>query len=145
MKKLVFTMVLLLGFTAFAQTGNRKGMKDLTPQQMATLQTKKMTLALDLTDAQQAQIQKLNLENATARVERRKEIQAKRESGEIKPLSSEQRYELRVAHLDHQIAQRQQLQKILSKEQFIIWNKINTKRKSHRMAKAKKARHARRH
>ena len=38
--------------------------KDFTPKEVAELQTKKMTLLLDLTKTQQKEIQKLNLANA---------------------------------------------------------------------------------
>ena len=48
----------------------RKGPKmDMTAEQMATLQTKHMTLALDLTEDQLNQIYKINLEKKNGRGE----------------------------------------------------------------------------
>lgn len=66
----------------------RKGHKmDMTAEQMATLQTKHMTLALDLTEDQQNQIYKINLEKAQFGKEKWAEAKAARESGEWeKPL-----------------------------------------------------------
>ncbi|WP_026810463.1 DUF4890 domain-containing protein [Arenibacter latericius] len=137
MKKLIFTVLLMIGFTAFAQNDHRKGMMDMSPEQVATLQTKKMTLALGLNDAQQAQIQKLNVENATLRMEKMKEMRAKKESGEMKKLTSEERYALRNERLDHQIAQNQQLQKILTKDQFEKWESLKADRMHKRKGRSK--------
>lgn len=137
MKKIVFTLVLMISITALAQTGHRNGMREMTPEQIADLQTKKMTLALDLTEAQQAQIRKLNLENANLRNNKIRERNAKKESGERKALTSEERYALKTARLDHQIAQKKELQKILSKEQFEKWERTRGDKTSHRKGKRK--------
>ncbi|MCM4167041.1 hypothetical protein KCTC52924_01898 [Arenibacter antarcticus] len=145
MRKLFFTIVLMIGFTAMAQTGHRKGMKDWSPEKIASLQTKQMTLALDLTDAQQTQIQKMNLENATSRMERIKEMKAKKENGEGKTFTSEERYAYKAARLDHQIAQKEQLQKILSKEQLEKWENKKKERMSHREGKGKGSHRAKTH
>ena len=69
MKKVLVTTVLLIGMLGYSQRGpqfnsEQRGMKDMTPEQIAILKTKKMTLALDLSTAQQKEIQKVNLENA---------------------------------------------------------------------------------
>lgn len=137
MKKLVLLVVLAIGISATAQKseherGHRGDMKDMSPEQMATLQTKQMTLALDLTDAQQKQIQSSNLENAMNRAEKMKEMKAKRESGEAKKLTSEERYSMKTAMLDHQIAQKENMKKILNKEQYEKWEKMKMHRKGHR-------------
>ncbi|WP_157373930.1 DUF4890 domain-containing protein [Arenibacter certesii] len=137
MRKLTFTILLMIGFTAFAQNDHRKGMKDMSPEHMATLQTKQMTLSLGLNDTQQAQIQKLNVENATLRMEKVKEMRAKKENGEMKKPTSEERYALKNERLDHQIAQKQQLQKILTKEQFEKWESTKADRMSKRKGRSK--------
>ncbi len=49
MKKVILLVALMVGFTAMAQKGERghKGdFKNMSAEQMATLQTKKMTLGL---------------------------------------------------------------------------------------------------
>lgn len=133
MKKLILLVVLMAGITAIAQKpererGHRGDMGNMTPEQMATLQTKQMTLALDLTDAQQKQIQSLNLENATARSAKREEMKAKKESGEAKKMTSEERYAMQTARLDHQIAQKEKMKKILNTEQYEKWEAMKKDR-----------------
>ncbi|MCK0191603.1 hypothetical protein [Arenibacter sp. F20364] len=145
MKKIVVLIVLMAGITAIAQKPeherpHRGDMSDMTPEQMATLQTKQMTLALDLTDAQQKQIQSLNLENAMARSEKMKEMKAKKESGEAKKLTSEERYALKTARLDHQIAQKEKMKKILNTEQYEKWEAMKKDRKGHRRGRGHKER-----
>ncbi|SMG50394.1 hypothetical protein [Arenibacter troitsensis] len=137
MKKLIVLMVLMAGITAMAQKpererGDRGNMRDMTPEQIATLQTKQMTLALDLTDAQQKEIQSINLENAVKRSEKMNEMKARKESGEAKKLTSEERYAMKTAMLDHQIAQKEKMKKILNKEQYMKWEKMKDNRESRR-------------
>jgi hypothetical protein len=137
MKKLIVFAVLMAGVTAMAQTperskGDRNPMKDMTPEQMATLQTKHMALALDLTDAQQKEMQSLNLENALKRSEKIKEMRARKENGEIKKPTSEERYAMKIAMLDHQIAQKEKLRNILNKEQYEKWERMKKSREDHR-------------
>ena len=137
MKKLVVLVVLMAGITAMAQKpererGHRGDMKDMSPEQIATLQTKQMTLALDLTDAQQKEVQSLNLENAVKRSEKMNEMKARKESGEAKKLTSEERYAMKTAMLDHQIAQKEKMKKILNKEQYEKWEKMKKNREGNR-------------
>ncbi|RTE54201.1 hypothetical protein EHW67_03270 [Arenibacter aquaticus] len=129
MRKLVVLFAVMVGVVATAQRrGHEKGepgnMKDLTLEQMATLQTKRMTLALDLTDSQQKQIQSVNLENAAHRMEKMDEMKERRESGERKKLSTEERYSMQIAMLDRQIAQKAKMKQILNKDQYAKWEKL---------------------
>lgn len=140
MKKLIVLMVLMAGITAMAQKpererGDRGDIRDMTPEQIATLQTKQMTLALDLTDAQQKEIQSINLENAVKRSEKMNEMKARKESGEAKKLTSEERYAMKTAMLDHQIAQKEKMKKILNKEQYMKWEKMKDNRESRRKSR----------
>src|SRR5690606_4562709 len=137
MKKLIVLAVLMAGVTAMAQTpernrGDRNPMKHMTPEQMATLQTKQMTLALDLTEAQQKEMQGLNLENAVKRSEKMNGMRAKKESGELKKPTSEERYNMKIAMLDHQIAQKEKMRNILNKEQYVKWEKMKKTREDYR-------------
>ena len=126
-------MFTIASLTAMAQEGPERGPRDgkdqLTPEQMATLQTKKMTLALDLSSAQQKQIQEFHLENAMLRKEQMEAVKGKR-----KDLSSEERYALQNKHLDHKIAQKEKMKKILNEDQFSKWEK----EMSHRNHKGRK-------
>lgn len=140
MKKLIVLVVLMAGITAIGQKTERErghsgDMKNMSPEQVATLQTKKMTLALDLSDDQQKQIQSLNLNNAKNRAEKMQEMKAKRESGEAKKLTSDERYALKTDMLDHQIAQKEKIKKILNKDQYEKWEKMKNRREGHRKAK----------
>lgn len=136
MKNVALVVMLLVGMTAMAQKGkdNRRGaMKDLTPEQVATLQTKQMTLALDLSQAQQSKIQAMNLENAKLRKTKMEERKAARKEGDAKRPTSEERYAMKNEMLDHQIAQKAAMKKILSEDQFEKWSKMkHTKRKGFR-------------
>lgn len=137
MKKVILLGLLMIGFIGLAQ--NEKGgqrhrgnIEDLSPEQMATLQTKKMTLTLDLSEAQQKQLQKINLQHANKRMERMKEMKAKEESGERSKPTSEERYTMQAARLDQQIAHKAELKQVLSKEQFEKWEKMEHRRGQHK-------------
>ncbi|WP_175455377.1 hypothetical protein [Pricia antarctica] len=108
------------------------GLNLMTPDQTATLRTKKMTLALDLTEVQQKQIQTLNLENAKTRessMEKRKSI---KENGESKKPTPEERYAMKNERLDRMIAQKAEMKDILSTEQYGKWEKMVQRRGKHR-------------
>ena len=135
MKKTIIGLLLLVGMTSVAQKkGNdhRRTMKDLTPEQVAILRTKKMTLTLDLSLSQQKQIQSLTLENAKFHKTKMAERRNKRKSDVVKKLSSEDFFVLQNERLDYQIAQKTKIKGILTKEQFFKWEKANSyKRKQH--------------
>lgn len=135
MKKTLVLVMLLAGATVMAQEGRKKHhrevMKDLTPEQIATLHTKKMTLALDLSDTQQKQVQVLSLENAKLRKAKMEERKARKESGESKKPTPEERYELQLERLDNQIAHKAEMKAILSPEQYEKWEKLHFHKRKH--------------
>lgn len=110
MRKLVFSLIVLMTFSTQAQ----KKM-DLTPQQAATLHTKEMTLHLELTEQQQKQVYAVAEEGA----KQREAMKAKRK--EKKEMSSEQRYEAKLARLDRQIEMQGKMKNILNESQFDQW------------------------
>lgn len=125
MKRLIVALILLMAFTATAQRGQERSHKEkMTLEQRANLHTKKMTLALDLTQSQQEQVQSLNLKNGKMREAKMEERKARKESDDTKKPSSEERYAMQMERLDHQIAQKAEMKKILSKEQMEKWEKI---------------------
>ena len=100
MKKILIIAVALLALQVTAQEqqrerSNKQGkslkMMDLSAEDAAALQTKKMTLHLDLNKSQQAEIKKINLENATNRKAMMAERKARKKSGEIQKPTQEQR------------------------------------------------------
>ncbi len=137
MKKVLVTTVLLIGLMGYSQRGGhfdseQRGMKDMSPEQIATLKTKKMTLALDLSVDQQKEIQKLNLENAKERQALMLERNSvKQEEGRTRP-GTDKRFEFQKEKLDRMIAQKGKIKQILSEEQLQKWEHIHHQRRNHR-------------
>lgn len=132
MKRLIIILITLATFQVTAQERKREfqkerqhnrveSMKDLTPEERATLQTKKMTLHLDLTEAQQKRIQALNLENAKMRQAKMDERRAIRETSDGNGLTKEERLKMMNERLDHQIAMKRQMKDILNDDQYEKW------------------------
>lgn len=145
MKKVLITMALLVGLSAFAQhkghIGSKRGKKELTAEQVATLKTKKMALALDLSKKQQEQLMVLNLENAKFR--RTKLAERKVQKGEIertKP-SADEKFAMLNERLDRQLAQQEKLKQILNDNQYQQWKKLNYEK--HKYGKKRIARNRR--
>lgn len=131
MKKLFFVLIALVAFKMQAQEENKEGrehekrafMEDLTPEEMASLKTKKMTLDLDLTEAQQREIKQLNFEDAKQRKAKMEERKNRRNEGEKAKPSKEERLKRMNEHLDREIAQKKKMKSILNKEQFEKWER----------------------
>jgi flagellar biosynthesis chaperone FliJ len=126
MKKLVGfgILVLFITFAVNAQQGpkNQKMGNDFTPEQQAEIQTKKLTLALNLNSTQQSEVQALLLKNLSERDKTKQEMQLKKESGVA--ISSDEKYNMQIARLDKQIEQKAAMKNILSEEQFTQWEKM---------------------
>ena len=124
MKALFATVLLLAGLAGYSQRGPAHGsMKDMSPEQVATLETKKMTLALDLTEKQQQEIQAIHMEKAIERQTRMEE----RKNRDEKP-DADERFQMMNDRLDKQIAMKDQMRDILDKDQFEKWEKLNLTR-----------------
>ena len=153
MKKILIIAVALLALQVTAQEqqrerSNKQGrslkMMDLSAEDAATLQTKKMTLHLDLNKSQQAEIKKINLENATKRKAMMAERKARKESGEIQKPTQEQRLEMVNTKLDRKIAMKAKMKNILNEEQYAKWEKAqmqNTKNGKNKKKGLKKGMH----
>lgn len=144
MKKLIILALALITFQANAQRDQDKEdrhhdrterLDDFTPQQIATLKTKQMTLALDLSESQQKKIQDFNFEEATFRKTKMEERKKERIEGERKKPTKEERFEMMNSKLDHQIKQKQTLKKILTEDQF---EKFEASKKKHKKQNGKK-------
>ena len=130
MKKLitVTALTLLMAITTSAQQRNG-GMKkgpDFTAEQIATIQTKKMALALDLDETQQKAIYKTFQTAATNRKPAMENFKQKRAAG-TKP-TSEERFEMEKTKLDKQLAHKAEMKKILNKDQYAKWENALQKR-----------------
>lgn len=130
MKKLFLVAFALITLQGFAQEPpqqlerapkkeRKQKMKDLSPEEQATLSTKKMTLALDLNEKQQAQVKEVLL----AQFEKRPTKPQNKEE-----LTKEQRLEMMNARLDAQIEVKKQMKSILNEEQFKKFDKMQSRR-----------------
>lgn len=132
MKKLIIIAVALFALQVTAQEQKREhhkkgerahNMKNISAEDMATLQTKRMTLRLDLNASQQAEVMKINLEKATKKKAMMAERKAKKESGDAQKPTQKQRLEKANAKLDHKIAMKAKMKNILDETQFSKWEK----------------------
>ena len=131
MKSLISITFLFFGLSLFAQqAATPKNRPDFSPEQRAALQTKRMTLLLDLDGKQIAQIQALQLARAKQREAKRQTRQESKARGE-KP-SKEELFAIKSERLDQQITYQKQLKKILTDGQYNQWKKIQ---KNHRKSK----------
>ena len=143
MKKLVLIVIALAAMQVTAQE-HKKGekqeryqrFKNFTPKQIAELKTKKMTLHLDLTEAQQREIKKIQLANAKKRISKREKFKMKKEKDIGEKTSKESRFKMMNERLDKQISNKKEMKRILSKEQFKKWEKGN--QRGHNKQKAMK-------
>lgn len=136
MKQLAVAMALLVSLGVLAQGQHGPGMRkdpkmDMTAEQMATLKTKKMTLALDLTKAQQQKVMSINLEEAEFKKAKWDEMKVLRENGERKMPTTEERFEMQNARLDHQIAHQEKMREVLNDEQYQTWKKLRFAKAHH--------------
>ena len=133
MKKLAsILLVALFSLSTFAQEHRKQKRHDFTADQIAEIQTKKMTLHLDLTANQQEQILEINKQHAAERKQKMEERKALKQSE--KELSSDEIFEKKSALLDKMIAHKAEMKKILDEEQFEKWSTS----KKHRIHKMKK-------
>tara|TARA_R110001583_G_scaffold71180_1_gene200801 strand:- start:1414 stop:1920 length:507 start_codon:yes stop_codon:yes gene_type:complete len=134
MKKIMGLSVLVILFSltinAQVKKGNRGENSEFTSEQRATLQAKKMALRLDLDANQQKEIYKVMLKSSEERGSFRTKNMKKRKDG-VKP-TSEERFNQENTRLEKQLAHKNEIKKILNKEQFEKWEKrmIMSKTKS---------------
>jgi len=124
MKQLFLAVLVLLSFQSQAQEDDnfnpreerREHLKNISAEDMAELKTKKMTLHLDLTNAQQSQVKQLLLKEAQNRKAQMAKHEEMKSKGE-KP-TPKQRIEHQKARLDKQIEMKKQLKNILNIRQY---------------------------
>jgi len=145
MKKLILTLSLLSGVLLTAQEMrprmHHQRHADLSAEQLATLHTKRLALALDLTKAQQQEVQKLKLEQEELRQAKRAEMKEKREAEEGKKPSPEERYQMELERLDKMIAYKAKMKSVLNQTQYEKWERLQLHKK--KRARSKKQGHRR--
>ncbi|MEM5566004.1 hypothetical protein WNY78_12855 [Psychroserpens sp. AS72] len=134
-KKIILIAIAFVTLQAVAQDkrkggerGERKMMKNLSAEEIATLGSKKMTLELDLSTAQQAQVKTVLLAQATERKENMAEREKAKKDDDAKKPTKEEVLKMRNAKLDSQIAMKQKMKSILTAEQYEKWTKMQGKR-----------------
>ena len=125
MKKIVMILMVFATVTVTAQRGKGREMQKLSAEEIATLQTKKMTLALVLNESQVNQVYQIQLAQAEKRKARREERKNAKENTEK---SSKNRLERRNAQLDEKIALQNQMKTILTEDQFKQWRRMAKQR-----------------
>jgi periplasmic protein CpxP/Spy len=126
MKKLIVITLLIVGTTIIAQERNRKQrgneMEQFTPDQKSQLMLKKMTLDLDLTDAQQKEMSAIISDKIAKKESHKAEMKAMKEKG-VQPTNDE-RFAMKMKMLDEQIATKKRVEKILNAKQFEKWTSL---------------------
>ncbi|TCI91412.1 hypothetical protein [Tenacibaculum sp. M341] len=129
MKK-ILSILLVLGLVITSTAQKRKEKKDqFTVEQRTELTLKKMTLHLDLSKGQQNKIRPLIAESIAKKKNRKS-----RE--EMKKLTKDERFQLKMNELDAKIALKNRMKNILDNQQFEKYEKHLT-RKHRRMSKRK--------
>ncbi|MFD2725399.1 hypothetical protein [Hyunsoonleella rubra] len=146
MKKLLILAVAIFAVQMTSAQAKERGQKamDLSAEEMATIQTKKMTLFLDLNKSQQDNVYQVNLENAKLRKAHMAERKAKKESAEATKPSKEERVAMMNKMLDHKIAVKAKMKDILNDEQYEKWEKAQARRHAKMKEKAKNKRKGKR-
>ena len=139
MKQILMIAIAFLTLNATAQDMKHRkgGLKDLSAEEVATLQTKKMTLELDLTEAQQAKVKALVLKEAKAMESKRAARKAKKEQEDAKRPTKEERFNMANERLDKQIEMKKQMKTILNDEQYKKWEASRSKKKKSELKEAK--------
>jgi len=149
MRKLLLIAIALITVNATAQEQKRERQqkdrkeksqhsRDFSPEEIAILQTKKMTLQLDLTEAQQKEIRAIHLEQAKARKTEMETRKKKHEEGDTTQPSKEDRFNRANSQLDKKIAVKAKMKSILNKEQFEKFERNAAKRGKQKTMKRKK-------
>lgn len=125
MKTWILGAMMMAGVIATAQEKKERP-EHLKPEQRVELHVKQMDLALDLTDKQQKDIEKLFLERAKKSEQLKATHKANKDAG--KKLTADEKFAMKSKRLDEQIAMKTEMKKILNAEQFTKWENMKKKR-----------------
>ena len=95
---------------------------NMSPETMASIQAKKMTLALDLSDQQEQEVEQVLLQSTIARKESNVEKKDRKE------MTKADRASMMEARLDNQIATKRALKDILNEKQYEKFEKMKKDR-----------------
>lgn len=122
MKKITLIMLMLISAGAFSQQKDiakkeRTPRVEMSSEQRAVIAAKRMALALDLTENQRLEIEKLNLQLAQERKELMKDRQ------QLRKKNSKKRISRINAKLDKDLEYQDKMKSILTEEQYSQWKK----------------------
>lgn len=120
MKTWILAIVITLGLTVNAQNKKERG-EQLSPEQRVELRVKKLTLALDLTDKQQKEMKNLLLSKESERQQAIENLKSENN----KKLTADERFAMKNKALDQKIAMKEEMKKILTKDQLAKLDKMN--------------------
>jgi|SRR5690606_17690213 len=126
MKTWILAVMMAVGISTYAQHGKERHTQ-FTPEQSAELQAKKMTLALDLTEKQQNDLQKVFTERNKKAEQFKTQAKNNREAG--KKLTRDEKFAMQNRMLDEKIAMKAEMKKILNAEQYAKWEKMKKHKK----------------
>lgn len=139
MKKLLLTLALLTAGVATAQQDNSTQTNEkaaLNPEKIAEMQSKRLTLALDLTDKQQKQVYDLTLQNMQSR-------KNKPNRKDLKTMTNAQKQDLRLQRMDAMIDHKREMRNILTDDQYDRWEKMTAERVANKKENLKNRRQRR--
>jgi len=120
---LVIALLVSTTLNAQGRKENKRKGADFTPEQMATLQTKSMTLRLDLDKNQQEEVYDLQKNQMLVRKAMRTAM-LERKATRNAPTSDEV-FQLKSSRLDRMQLHSDAMKKILTKDQFSKWKNDN--------------------
>lgn len=126
MKTWILALMMVIGIGASAQHG-RERHTQFTPEQRAELQAKRMTLALDLNEKQQNDLQKIFTDRNKKAEQFKSQIKANKEAA--KKLTNDEKFAMRNRILDEKIAMKAEMKKILNADQYTKWESMKEHQK----------------
>lgn len=142
-KTLLLIAAILISSLTIAQQGPRseesgkrgkERMENLTPEQRADLKSKRLTLHLNLSDAQQKSAREIILEQEIKRDAFRKDKKANKE------LSEEEKFQKMEDRLNTEIEMKRKWKEVLTEEQFERFEKMKFRSKRNKRGKERKSR-----
>ncbi|MFV8225020.1 hypothetical protein [Christiangramia aquimixticola] len=133
MKNLIVMMLMFFSLFGFSQEPAQKP-TDLSKEETASLQAKRLAMQLDLTQEQELKLKELYLK----RIEERKELMEERR--EARKEMMEERKEQRQEMMEMNKQQKEELRSILSEEQYTQWEQLQDKRRNGRKGPRSKGR-----
>jgi len=140
MKKTIMAMVMTVFVTISAtaqkeaskahKKEHRLSLNEFSPEEIAELKTKKLTLALDLSLEQQEKIKAMQLEKLKTRKTKMEARKNKTLAEASKKPQKEERLARMNERLDKQIAEKEAMKNLLNTKQYEKWQQIETKKHS---------------